>query len=86
MAAACEHQPQTTTPAVSATGNCTVNGNPVVFVREDARRNAPLPDVAGAVVVARFAFTPSAAGILSAYEPNSRLLLELRPLVIALRI
>ena len=86
MAGACEHQTQAATPGVGANDDCAVNGNPVVFVREDGRRSASAPDVAGAVAVARFAFTPPAAGILSAYEPNSRLLLELRPLVLALRI
>ena len=86
MAGACEHQTQAATPGVGAHDDCAVNGNPVVFVREDGRQSASAPDVAGAVAVARFAFTPPAAGTLSAYEPNGRLLLELRPLVLALRI
>ena len=86
MAGACEHQTQATTPGVFANDDCAVNGNPVVFVREDGRRSTAAPDVDGAVVVARFAFTPPAAGAPSAYEPNGRLLLELRPLVLALRI
>ena len=86
MAGACEHQTQAATPGVGANDECAVNGNPVVFVREDGRPGASAPDVAGAVAVARFALTPRAAGTLSAYEPNSRLLLELRPLVLALRI
>jgi hypothetical protein len=89
MAGACEHQTQAATPGVGGVGandDCVVTGNLVVFVREDGRRSASAPDVAGAVTVARFAFTPPAAGTLSDYEPNSRLLLELRPLVLALRI
>ena len=86
MAGACEHQTQAATPGVGAHDDCAVNGNPVMFVREDGRRSASAPDVAGAVAVARFAFTPPGAGNLSAYEPNGRLLLELRPLVLALRI
>ncbi len=85
MAGACELQTQAT-PGIVANDDCAVSGNPVVFVREDGRRSATAPDVAGAVAVSRFAFTPSAAGTLSPYEPNSRLLLELRPLVYALRI
>jgi hypothetical protein len=86
MAGACEHQPQAPTLSVGANDDCGVDGNPVVFVREDGRRTASAPDVAGAVAVARFAFTPPAAGTLSACEPNSRLLLALQPLVLALRI
>jgi hypothetical protein len=89
MAGACEHQTQPATPGVAGVGandDCAVTGNLVVFVREDGRRSASAPDVAGAIAVARFAFTPPAAGTLSVYEPNSRLLLELRPLVLALRI
>jgi hypothetical protein len=86
MAGACEHQTTAATPGVGANDDCAINGNPVVFVREDGRRSASAPDVAGAIVVARFAFAPPAAGTLSAHEPNSRLLLELRPLVLALRI
>lgn len=86
MAGACEHQTQATTPGVLANDDCAVNVNPVIFVREDGRRSASAPDVAGAIAVARFAFTPPAGSTLSVYEPNSRLLLELRPLVLALRI
>jgi len=86
MTGTCEHQTKATTPGVGANDDCAVNGNAVVFVREDGRPGASAPDVAGAVVVARFAFRPPAAGTLSAYRSNSRLLLELRPLVLALRI
>jgi hypothetical protein len=86
MAGACEHQTQAATPGVGANDDCAVTGNLVVFVREDARRSASAPDVSGAIAVARFAFTPPATDTISAYEPNSRLLLELRPLVLALRI
>jgi hypothetical protein len=86
MAGACEHQTQSVTPRLGANDDCVVNGNPVLFVGEDGRRSASAPNVAGAVAVVRFAFTPPAAGTLSRHEPNSRLLLELRPLVLALRI
>jgi hypothetical protein len=86
MTGACEHQTKATTAGIVANDDCAINGNQVVFVREDGRRNASAPDVAGAVAVARFAFTPPAAGILSVYDPDSRLLLALRPLVFALRI
>ena len=87
MAGACEHHTQAVTPGVSASDECAVNGNPAVFVREDARRSTSAPDVTGVIAAARFAFTsPVAGGTLSGYELNSRLLLELRPLVLALRI
>ena len=86
MAGPCEHQKQAAVPGVVANDDCTVNDNPVVFLREDGRRSASAPDLAGAVAVARFAFTPPAAGSLSACELNSRLLLDSRPLVLALRI
>ena len=86
MAGACENQTEATAPSIVANDECVVNGNPVVFVREDGRRSGSLPEVAGALAPARFAFTPPAAGALSTYEPNSRLLLERRPLVLALRI
>ena len=85
MAGACEQQGSTTSPAVSA-NDCKVNGSVIVFVREDARRSTSAPTDVGAAFVPRFAFTPPAAGILSAYEPRNRQLLELRPLVLALRI
>ena len=86
LAGACEHQTQTTAPGVAANGECAINGNLVVFLQEDGRRSASALNVDGAIVVARFALAPPAAGTLSAYEPNGRLLLELRPHVIALRI
>ena len=85
MAGACEHQTEATAPSIVANDECAINGNPVVFVREDGRRNS-LPEVAGPLAPARFEFTPPAAGALSAYEPNSRPLLQRRPLVLALRI
>ena len=85
MAGACEQQGSTTSPAVSA-NDCKVNGSVIVFVREDARRSTSAPTDVGAAFVPRFAFTPPAAGILSAHEPSNRQLLELRPLVLALRI
>jgi hypothetical protein len=86
MAGACEHQTHTAPSGIVASDDCAVNSNPTVFVREDGRRHSSAPDVTGAVGVATFAFTPPAAGILSVYDPDSRLLLALRPLVFALRI
>jgi hypothetical protein len=86
MAGACEREMQTTAPGIVAVDDCTFNGNPMVFVREDARRGTSVPDAESAVAVARFACAPPAAGTRSAYEPNGRPLLELRPLVLALRI
>jgi hypothetical protein len=86
MVGACQHQTEATTPGVSADDECAVNGNPTLFVREDGRRSASTPDIEATVATARFAFTPPTTGILSAYAPDGRLLLELRPLVLALRI
>lgn len=86
MAGECEHQTKAATLRVDVNDDCAVNGNPFVFVREDGRGSASAPDIAGAVAVARFAFTSSASSTCSAYEPNSQLLLERRPLVLALRI
>ena len=85
MAGACEHQTQAATPDIDANDDCAINSNPVVIAQENGRPGASAPDVAGVVVVARFAFTPP-AGVLSAYEPNGRLLLQLRPLMLARRI
>ena len=86
MAGTCEHQTQATTRVVVANDDCAITSNPAVFVREDGRPGASAPHVGGAVVIGRFAFTPPAARAASASEPNGRLLLELRPLVLSLRI
>jgi hypothetical protein len=82
----CEHQTQTKSPDVAANDDCTGNSNAIVFVRADARRNASAPDVQGAVPVPRFAFTPRPADAPLGFELACRPLLELRPLVLALRI
>ena len=85
MADACEHVPQA--PGIAANDECAVNGSAAtVFVPEDGRRSVSSLEVAGAPGVAPFVFTPPAAGIHSADELNGRLLLALRPLVLALRI
>ena len=84
MAGACE-QGSTTSPTVAANG-CEINGSVIVFVREDARRSTSAPTDVGTASVPRFGLAPPAAGILSAHEPSNRQLLELRPLVLALRI
>lgn len=83
----CPHQDSTTSPSVRATDNCTnaVVGA-VAFVREDGRRTAPAPGAKNALVVSRFQFVALPTGPLSGYESGRRLLLEERPLVIALRI
>jgi hypothetical protein len=86
MACSCEHQTQPAALDIAANEDCAVDSNQVVFVREDGARSASAPDVAGAVAVATFALTPPPAGSLSAYEPSSRLLLELRPFLLSLRI
>jgi len=86
MAGACEHQTETTSPTIIANDDCTVSGSAIVFVREDARRSASAPTVQGGDLVPQSAWTPPASGRLSRYEAASRGLLELRPLMLALRI
>jgi hypothetical protein len=86
MAGACEHRTETSSPSIIAHDDCTISGNAIVFVRDDARRGTSAPDVEGAVLVPRFAFTAPATDAHSGYSPGSRLLLELRPLVLSLRI
>jgi hypothetical protein len=86
MTGTCERQTETSSPGIVAHDDCTISGNAIVFVRDDARRGLSAPDVEGASLVPRFAFTPPATAIPLGYEPGSRLLLELRPLVLSLRI
>jgi len=86
MAGSCEQQTDTTSPGVLANDECTVSGNAIVFVREDARRSTSAPTVQSGVLVPLFAFTPPVSGRHSGYEAAGRHLLESRPLVIALRI
>ena len=85
-AGACEHQTETTSRGIFANDDCTVSGNAIVFVREDARRSTSAPTVQSGALVPQFAFTPPASGSLSGYEAAGRQLLESRPLVLALRI
>ena len=86
MAGACEHQTETMSPGIIAGDDCTIIGNAIVFVREDARRSTSAPTVQSGVLVPQSAFTPRASGSLSGYEAAGRQLLESRPLVISLRI
>ena len=83
----CPHQDSTTSPSVQADDNCTtVAVGAVTFVREDGRRTAPTPDSQSALAVLRFRFLGPPTDPLRGYESGRRLLLEQRPLVIALRI
>ena len=84
MASACEHHPETTSPAVAANNDCKVNDNAIVLVRGDAPRTPA--GVADAGLFPRLAFTPPVLDRRSGSEHSSRLLLELRPPVLALRI
>jgi hypothetical protein len=85
--ATCPHQGSTTSSSVSADDNCSSDvGGAVAFVREDARRAASAPDAQNALVVARFLLALSHNDLGVGFEPGRRLLLEERPLVIALRI
>jgi hypothetical protein len=58
----------------------------MAFVREDLRRTASAPDAQNALVVPRFGFAPPPTDSRSGYQSGRQLLLEERPLVIALRI
>ena len=83
----CPHQDSTTSPSVRADDTCNeVVVGAVAFVREDGRRTAPAPDAQNALVVPRFRFVAPPTDPRPGYESGWRVLLEERPLVIALRI
>ena len=85
--AGCPHQDSMTSPSVSAHDNCRGDvGGAVAFVREDARRTAAAPDAQNAPAVRRFLLALSHIDLGFGFESGRRLLLEERPLVIALRI
>ena len=85
--AECPHQDSTTSPSVSAYDKCRTDfGGVVAFVREDARRTAAAPDAQNALAVPRFLWALSHIEPGFAFESDRPLLLEERPLVIALRI
>jgi hypothetical protein len=84
--AGCPQQDSTTSPSVNADDNCRSAAlGAVAFVREDAQRTAA-PDAQSALAVPRFLLTPSHTDLGSGSEFGRRLLLEERPLVIALRL
>jgi hypothetical protein len=83
----CPHRESTMSPSVRADDTCTnVAVEAVAFVREDGRRTAPAYDTRNALVVLRFRLVAPGTDPRSGYESERRLLLEKRPLVIALRI
>ena len=85
--AGCRQQEPTTSPSVSGDDYCNnVALGAMAFVREDARRTVSAPDVQNALGVPRFRFSPPPTDSRSDYEAGRQLLLEERPLVIALRI
>ena len=87
MSAECPHEDSTTSPRVSSEDNCrSADVGAVAFVREDARRTAATPDAQNALAVPRFLFAPSTPDLRSGFELGWRLLLEERPLTLALRI
>jgi hypothetical protein len=81
----CPHQESTTSPSVRADDTCT-HVAAVAFVREDGRRTAPSPDAQHALAVVRFRFVAPPTDLRPGHESGPRMLLEERPLVIALRI
>jgi hypothetical protein len=85
--AGCPHQDSTTSPSVRAHDNCRSDvGGVVAFVREDVRRTAAAPDAPNALAIPRFLLALSHADLGFGFKSGRRLLLEERPLVIALRI
>ena len=85
--AGCPHRGSTTSPSVSADDSCSrVVVEAVGFVREDARRTAAAPDAQNALALPRFRLVPSPTNLRSGFEAGRRLLLEERPLILALRI
>jgi hypothetical protein len=85
--AGCPHPDATTSPSVHADDACNdVVVGAVAFVREDGRRTTTAPDIQNALVVLRFRFVAPPTDPRAEYGSERRLLLEERPLVIALRI
>ena len=85
--AECPHEDPTTSPGVSSEDNCRgVDVGAVASVREDARRTAVAADAQNVLVISRFLFAPSPSDQHSGSELGRRLLLEERPLILALRI
>jgi len=83
----CPHQESTTSPSIRADDTCTnVVVGAVAFVLEDGPRTAPGPDAQHGLVVLQFRFVAPPIDSRPGYESGRRLLLEERPLVIALRI
>ena len=83
----CPHQDSTTSPSVLADDTCNeVEVGAVASVREDGRRTAPGPDSQNTFVVPRFRFVAPPIDLRPGYGSRWRVLLEERPLVIALRI
>jgi len=80
----CPHQDSTTSSSVRD-DSCTVVAGAVAFVSEDGRRTVPAPDAQNALVVRRFRFVAPSTDPRSGLESERRLLLEERPLIIALR-
>ena len=85
MSGACEHQTDPTS-RVAVHHTCTTGDNPAVLTRDDGRRSARPADGASPLPAARLAFTPAPARTSSVCALTNRLLLESRPLVLALRV
>jgi len=83
----CPHKDSTPSPRVLADDTCNeVEVEAVASVREDGRRTAPGPDSHNTLVVPRFRFVAPPIDLRPGYGSRWRVLLEERPLVIALRI
>jgi hypothetical protein len=85
--AVCPHQDSTTSPIVSANNDCRTDiVAPIALYREDARRTAAGPDAHSALAVPAFISALRPIDLGFGLESRRRLLLEERPLAIALRI
>jgi hypothetical protein len=81
----CEHQ-TTTSPSLKPYEDCNeAVSDAIAIAREDGRPTVA-PHGQSAAVVPRFAFAIPTLEARSGYEPDSRRLLDARPLVLALRI
>ena len=87
MSAECPHEDSTTSPRASSEDSCrSADVGAVTFVGEDARRTAAAQNAQNALAVPRFLVAPSPSHLRSGFELRWRLLLEERPLILALRI
>ena len=86
MSGGCEHQTEPTSLGIIGNNDCTIDGNAMEFVREDARQSVSAPSVQSGAALPLFVLTPPASGRHSGDDAAGHRLLDLRPLAFALRI